>query len=456
MLEAIVTIVFIIGLLNFAQEAPDLIKNLFKGSMFDGINLNPKGQLKSNLATARKTLGHVGHVLSTPFRAVDAAEKAVRNGVKALRKGYDATVGGGIKRNIMGRIGSVVGRAEGRAQGWKAGRGHGLGGIISGMEGWFAGGDAGRQAGRNYGSLGRLEGIEDFIQPAAQQAARVTAENRKDFNKSKGDYGTMMDEFNNVKKTEIEKIKEQKTECTRKYNENVQRQVYDIMNDPTKLDKGQAQTTLKNQLVAEKAKELGISEDAVRGDIDMIRDINNSVLSTDLETLARIQAENMYKATYDKDIADYDVQIATKQAEGMKDHTSEVLMAMSHLELDAGNWGTQLNNDFAEQLKSGLKDMKNSTLIQEVNDALNAALGTTGKNYAGKDQSADANIDISQLSKIADSLTKSGKFTALSQIMNKINDAAGKINTSQSITEKSNEIYNPQPKNEENKTGDNK
>ena len=127
-MHAIACVILMIGLLKFAQDAPDLLKTLFSNgsSLLKGMNLNPKGQLKNDISGAAKT-------------AVGAGK-------------LGAGIGKGAAGAVTGFGKGAVGAFAGAKNGFRTGKGSegGLGGFFHGMAGGARGMVAGGSAGAHH------------------------------------------------------------------------------------------------------------------------------------------------------------------------------------------------------------------------------------------------------------------------------------------------------------------
>ena len=450
MLEAIVTIVFIIGLLNFAQEAPELIKNLFKGSMFDGINLNPKGQLKSNLANARKTVNQARGIAKT---ALSAPGRAARAGVKGLRKLHDAP--GNIKSGIQGKVGGVIGSARGSMAGFKAGRNgkKGFGAFVSGLEGYYAGKDAGKKAGTTFGSAGMIKDAKASINEIARDAAHY-GEHIKKFDHTRGQFKDATDKLYEGINEKIEKKKQEKTERANNLYSRISDQTDAYMKDSSWKSTA-ASTTQRDLIQLAMVKENKTYDDIIH-DTKIMDEIGKKLIAAQAKGdygFAQLRAEANEKMKDIQEDRKTDYEIAKIKGTALKDNAAASNLAVVEWQSQQAEWGTAVQDKFMESFSSALKDLKNAELIQSIDFA-------AGIDIAGG--SATSSLNLEGLNSLVTKLqngTSDNDKVALSQLMEIINKSGEKTNTGASITEKVVDIYNPAPaanNDTNNDKGDNK
>ena len=99
MVKAIACVILLLGLLKFAQEAPDLFKELFGNAkgLFSGIDLNPHGQLRRQAEPGIKAAGRIG---STVAGAAGGLAGGIARGFQNAGADYDANRG---RHNWFGR-----------------------------------------------------------------------------------------------------------------------------------------------------------------------------------------------------------------------------------------------------------------------------------------------------------------------------------------------------------------
>ena len=122
-MKAIACVVLMIGMLNFAQQAPELFKKLFSfgGDLLKGVNLNPKGQLKNDLKPA---IGAVQKVGSTVAGGLGGFAAGAARGARNARADYEANggtskVGGGVHTAFASVGGGVRGLVRGSKNGFQ-------------------------------------------------------------------------------------------------------------------------------------------------------------------------------------------------------------------------------------------------------------------------------------------------------------------------------------------------
>ena len=105
-MKAIACVVLMIGLLKFAQDAPDLLKRVFGfgGDLLKGMNLNPKGMLKNDMKSAAKTLAKPG---STAMGAIGGLTGGAVRGFQNGKKDYD-DYKSGSKHPKLGKFGHTL------------------------------------------------------------------------------------------------------------------------------------------------------------------------------------------------------------------------------------------------------------------------------------------------------------------------------------------------------------
>jgi hypothetical protein len=122
-MKGIACVILILGLLKFAQDAPDLFKTIFAfgGDLLKGMNLDPRGQLRNDFATASKPIGKVAGGLAG---AAGGLAAGAARGFRQAGADYNAAHHG--SKHLPGRIlhtagATLAGGARGLVRGGRTG-----------------------------------------------------------------------------------------------------------------------------------------------------------------------------------------------------------------------------------------------------------------------------------------------------------------------------------------------
>jgi len=131
-MKGIACVILILGLLKFAQDAPDLFKTIFAfgGDLLKGMNLDPRGQLRNDFTTASKPIGKVAGGLAG---AAGGLAAGAARGFRQARADYEANGG----RNRVGRYlhtagATLAGGTRGLVRGGRAGFTNSSGSLMPG------------------------------------------------------------------------------------------------------------------------------------------------------------------------------------------------------------------------------------------------------------------------------------------------------------------------------------
>ena len=118
-MRAIAAIVLIIGLLKFAQEAPDLLKKIFNfgGDLLTGMDLNPRGQLKRQAEPAIHGAGRVGSAVAGGIGGAAAGAARARANANDDFKANGGKEGAHIRRGIHRGLSTLGGGVRGMIRG---------------------------------------------------------------------------------------------------------------------------------------------------------------------------------------------------------------------------------------------------------------------------------------------------------------------------------------------------
>ena len=186
-MKAIAAIVLMVGMLKFAMDAPELLKKLFSfgGGLLDGLNLNPRGQLRGDLQSAGKAIQSGANLVATPFRSAATIGKgaagAVRGAISGAKAGGSTEDFAGVRRGIAG----------------------GARGLVSGA----------RAGANNQGFRGTMDAAEN----AGTYAGRISHSNSESYGNAQKAYHTTIGSIMDVNKVGIDKQKDAKKELEAQY-----------------------------------------------------------------------------------------------------------------------------------------------------------------------------------------------------------------------------------------------
>ena len=436
MTKAIACIILMIGLLKFAQEAPDLFKKIFAagGNLFAGIDLNPHGQIKRDLTAAGKSV-----------QAIGAGAKAIGNGVAApFRAG--AAIGKGAVGGVMG--------AKAGAQ---------AGGFLGGARGLVAGAQAGAH---NKG----FKGTGQAATFAGGGAGAISNKNRTTYGSAQGNYNTMMTTVMDRTKADVDKKKDAIKALEAQYNQN--KNEY-IQNQIAQHQQDYVNREVNNEVdrrVASAASAAGMTADAFRNDAAKMAQLRNQVLNdntfmntvkTNAATDAaaqrgvyETQAETTFKADFESKKSDLNKEIAEAQGKALKGQEGAAAKMLEEFFKDSKDWGDTINNQYTSNFNDKMSNTKmDAQVAANLNTVLQNVLGTTNT-YAGGGAGNTA-LTQNDIKKLMQSISSGNTFggavslddqrTALAQIMNNMDGAAKKTNTDISVATKAQSTYNPAP-----------
>ena len=450
-MKGIACVILVIGLLNFAKEAPELFKSVFSfgGDLLKGLDLNPHGQIKRNLTNAKDTvtaagngLKGVGRTLATPFKAGAAIGK--------------------------GAVGAVTGAKAGGA----------AGGFLGGARGLIAGGRAGAN---NRG----FRGTATAASRAGGAAGAISNHQRAAYGETQSRYNTMMNSLKDFSKETVDKKKDAIKALEAQYAQDkanyINTQIAQHQQDY--IDRAVNNET--NSRVASAAAAAGMTEAAFRSDASRMEQLKNQVLNDNtFMTNARndaaadaaanranyeAQAEATFKADMEAKKSDLNKEIAEAQGKSIAGHEADVQTMLENFFRDQKDWGDTINATYTDEFnKKMANDKMDSQIASTINSVMSSVTGTNGV-YAGagtnktiseKDISALMN-SINKLNgksgrTAAEEQTLADQRTVLSQIMNNMDGAAKKTNENITFGTKLNETYNPKPASDSSSSGGNK
>ena len=439
-MRAIAAIVLIVGLLKFAQEAPDLFKKLFNfgSGMFEG--LDPRGKLRGDLTAAANTARGIGnaakgfgHAVATPFR-----------GGAALGKG-------------------VAGAFQGAKAGGKEG------GFIGGTRGLIAGARAGAH---NRGFGGTLTAAAN----AGAGAGRLSNKNRTTYGKAQGEYNTTVGSIMDVNKAAIDKQKDAKKALEAQHKADKAKYVSDHLNQH---EQEYIERAVNNEIIRKNGGTMPTNP----ADIERLKNevLNDNAFMTQTKADAAhdaaahkatfvAQADAAFNPDFEAEKSKIDNKIAELQGSAFKEHMGTVQQAFTEFTRSKDDWGKFITESYNANFEAKMHDDKMDTEIaNSINDALRTVLGgNPNAIYAGN--GANSNIsdnDIEKLIRSIDKLNNTQNRTAtqeaqlktqtvaLSQIMDNMNKAAQKTNTNISVAATAQNTYSPPPANNNNNGGGN-
>ncbi|MCR4581621.1 MAG: hypothetical protein K5666_03830 [Bacilli bacterium] len=383
MAKCLAIVAFIIGLLKFAQDAPDLIKKVFSGGLggglLNGIDLNPKGQIKKNIDAAKKTVnqakGFASNVAHAPGRAV-----------KGALKGGAGIVGGGraALRGIK-NLGSIkegfkdIGKAKG-FENTVASIGKAIKGVGTGIGEIGAGAVAGARAGAAHGAR---YGLGAYVDAATDRALNYTEENRTSFNEAHSTFSSKYKDLMSKNAKDIEKQKNRKDQLKARYESDVHEYMVkniDGINSGIASDKSSYMLEAWDYY---KKMNPEASDDEIT---DMVNVLSDSDLG---RVIAQSRAESYFKNAYDNNVKACDTEIARLQADSIAGNADLVMDLLGKYASSQSKFGDAINTEFSDKLKENLSKLKGAQAA-DINDTINAALKTSGQTYVG-----DGNVGLS-------------------------------------------------------------
>ena len=423
MIKAIACVVLIIGLLNFAKEAPDLFKKLFStDGLFSGIDLNPHGQIKRNLQNAGSTIKTganfvkgVGNGIAAPFKGAATVGKAISGGIAGARAGADA--------------GGFLGGARGLVAGGKAGVASKLG--MAGTAGGYAGGFAGA----------------------------ISASQKQSFDTSKSQYDTMFNAMMKSKEKTIQEKKDAKKAVEAEYLNNINKYRQDHAQQY--LQQAQASgavNTALNNIIQQEAARTGRSAADLRNDtayMDKAQKAAQARVAADVDKRIREEAEAMYKGGRDARISALDNEIAKAKSEALDMPTAQ--RAMAELVASKDKWGNTIHGDYNDAFNKKMSGVKDADLAAAINAGLQSALGSN-LTYAGDKSNATINdADVTRLMGSINSLSSQSNLSeddmkkltnqkiALATIMDNMNGAMSDVSRNITLASTADSTYHPKP-----------
>lgn len=443
-MKAIAAIVLIIGLLKFAQEAPELFKKLFSfgGGLLEGMDLNPRGKLRGDLSGAANTARGIGtaakgfgHAVSTPFR-----------GGAALGKG-------------------VAGAFQGAKAGGKEG------GFLGGTRGLIAGARAGAH---NQGFSGTLTAAAN----AGAGVGRISNKNNTAYGKAQSAYNTTVGSIMDVNKGAIDKQKEAKKALEAQHKADKAKYISDHINQHEQEYIERAVNNETEARLAAEAAKAGMTVEAYKQSKgpEYIESIKNAVMNdnafmTKTKTDAAqdaaanrstfaAQADAAFNPDFEAEKSKIDNKIAELQGNAFKEHMGTVQQAFTEFTRSKEDWGKYITDSYNANFESKMHDKNmDANIANDINDALRSVLGSgAGSIYAGN--GANCSISDKDIDKLIRSIEKlnntqnrtaaqdaalKSQTVALSQIMDNMNAAAKKTNTNISVAATAQNTYNPAP-----------
>lgn len=434
-MHAIACVILMIGLLKFAQDAPDLLKTLFSNgsSLLKGMNLNPKGQLKNDISGAAKTAAGAGKL------------------------------GAGIGKG-------AVGAYAGAKTGFKTGKGSktGLGGFFHGMAGGARGMVAGGSAGvhnpgfRGTGSVGAFAGAG---------AGRISTQNRKSYADAQGRLNTTVSSLMDLNKAAIDKEKDKKTDLQKRYDNNKNKYVTDHIQQYTgeAMNSEAAVTAYANSMneaVNAQMAATNQSREQVMADQQFMNSAKENadamrkrIASIEASKRANAEAEGIYKSAFEAEKSEIENKIASLQGKALAGNEGSINRALDDFYGSQNKWGEFVSDKYTSNLDAKMSDIKDpelSNLVNSVLDSVNHKVDNNGNTltYAGEGHSTT--IDRETVDKLMDSintLSQQGKEedkeklenqrTVMAQILNAMDGAAKKTNTNITIEATTLSTYAP-------------
>ncbi|MCR5223801.1 MAG: hypothetical protein K6C11_01495 [Bacilli bacterium] len=447
-MHAIACVILMIGLLKFAQDAPDLLKTLFSNgsSLLKGMNLNPKGQLKNDITGAAKT-------------AVGAGK-------------LGAGIGKGAAGAVAGFGKGAVGAYAGAKNGFRTGKGSetGLGGFFHGMAGGARGMVAGGSAGAHHVGFRGTGSAAAF---AGAGAGRISAQNRKSYADAQGRLNTTVSSLMDLNKAAIDKQKDKKTDLQKRYDNNLNKYVTDhiqqysgeAMNGEAAIN---AYVNSMNDAVNTQMAATNQSREQVMADQQFMNSarenadaIRKRIASIEASKRANAEAEGIYKSAFEAEKSSIENKIASLQGATLAGNEGSVNRALDDFYGSQKNWGEFVSDKYISNLDAKMSDIKDpelSNLVNSVLDSVNHKVDNHGNTltYAGEDH--NAKIDRETVDKLMDSintLSQQGpllgeakeKFdnqtTVMAQILNAMDGAAKKTNTNITVEATTLSTYAP-------------
>ena len=437
MTKILVTIAFIFGLLKFAQDAPSLIKDIFGGAsgLFKGVDLNPRGKLLKDAKAGIKTV-----------KDTAAFGKAIGTTARNL------TVGAG-----KGVVGGLIGAAAGSRSGGTRG---GLRGLV-----------AGAKAGFNVHGF-KNSGFVNATSYAGIGAGAISSENLKSYGGAQSKFKTTFDSMMNLKKNDIQKQKDAKTELEKQYKANLSDYVNTHLLEYYTDENIDAGRELYRQHLADEA----FKDEAKRikrgGDTRSLADIESELRTADTyadlrasiatnalnkESLtsredianftANSDAEKLYKGTYEANKAKFDMKIAELQGEALTGNEGTIDIALSKFQETQKDWGKKISEDYQKALTSNMSKITDKDIAKIINESMvNAGIGEVGTKFAGEGAVGFTTENIQQLAAYINKASTSAEDRkkgqiALSQIMDKMNKAASDTNESVRVATQAYDTY---------------
>ena len=436
-MHAIACVILMIGLLKFAQDAPDLLKTLFSNgsSLLKGMNLNPKGQLKNDIAGAAKT-------------AVGAGK-----------------LGAGIGKGAIGAY-------AGAKTGFKTGKGSetGLGGFLHGMAGGARGMVAGGSAGVHNPGFRGTSSVGAF---AGAGAGRISTQNRKSYADAQGRLNTTVTSLMDLNKAAIDKEKDKKTDLQKRYDNNLNKYVTDHIQQYTgeAMNSEAAVTAYANSMneaVNAQMAATNQSREQVMADQQFMNSARENadamrkrIASIEASKRANAEAEGIYKSAFEAEKSAIENKIASLQGKALAGNEGSVNRALDDFYGSQKHWGDFVSDKYTSNLDAKMSDIKDpelSNLVNSVLDSVNHKVDDRGNTltYAGKDHNAQ--VDRETMDKLLDSintLSQQGNLeeadqekldnqrTVMAQILNAMDGAAKKTNTNITVEATTLSTYSP-------------